>query len=131
MLQKLPSSSQLHLGKPLSAVDTDIKSEQINSPGANALNIASKWTVSFSTLFFSPFVAGAFQVISKHIQNKNQAPLSNDSRVPSINSHFCRKPDSPLNTTIRSHLFFNMQIETRNLQSLPFSCNLNNHPKSG
>ena len=59
MLQKLPSSSQLHLGKPLSAVDTEIRSEKINSPGANAFNIASKWTATFS---FNPFIDTPFQL---------------------------------------------------------------------
>ena len=58
VLQKLPSSSQLHLGKPFSAV-TEIRSEEINSPGANAFNIASKMT---ATLSFNPFIDTPFQL---------------------------------------------------------------------
>ena len=53
MLHKLPSSLQLHLGKPFSTVDIEIKSEKINSLGANAFNIAPEWTAALS---FNPFI---------------------------------------------------------------------------
>lgn len=52
MLQKLPSSSQLHLGNPLSEVEEAAEmrreDEISRSPDANAFNIASKKNYSFS-----------------------------------------------------------------------------------
>jgi len=39
IVHKLASSSQLHLGNPLSFADTQMRTEVINSPDATAFNI--------------------------------------------------------------------------------------------